>query len=130
MTPKHWLRQKRVWTQLLIGAGGLVVASVLFFFNAVRSLPDPEAIVDIQVSQSTKIYDREGKFLLYEIYCEEKRTIINSDEIPDIVRQATISIEDDSFYEHPAFDWRGVTRAIFVNIIRGRVVQGGSTITQ
>jgi len=115
---------------LLIGAGGLVVASVLFFFNAVRSLPDPEAIVDIQVSQSTKIYDREGKFLLYEIYGEEKRTIINSDEIPDIVRQATISIEDDSFYEHPAFDWRGVTRAIFVNIIRGRVDQGGSTITQ
>ena len=127
---RKWLRQKRVWAQLLIAAGGLFVATLVFFFNAVRSLPDPGEIADIQVSQSTKIYDREGEALLYEIYAEEKRTIISSDDIPDLVREATISIEDDSFYEHPAFDWRGVARAVVVNLIRGRVVQGGSTITQ
>ncbi|OGY57500.1 MAG: hypothetical protein A3C03_01690 [Candidatus Colwellbacteria bacterium RIFCSPHIGHO2_02_FULL_45_17] len=130
MNMRKWLSQKRVWAQLLIAAGGLFVATLVFFFNAVRSLPDPGEIADIQVSQSTKIYDREGEALLYEIYAEEKRTIISSDDIPDLVREATISIEDDSFYEHPAFDWRGVARAVVVNLIRGRVVQGGSTITQ
>lgn len=126
----RWFKQKRVFIQLLIGVIGLAVASLIFFFNITRSLPDPSEIVDIQVSQSTKIYDREGETLLYEIYGEEKRTVIDPSEIPDFVREATISIEDDSFYSHPAFDWRGVVRALFVNLIRGQVVQGGSTITQ
>ncbi len=126
----RWFKQKRVWAQLLVGAGGLALAVLLFFLNAIRSLPDPGEITDIQVSQSTKIYDREGETILYEIYGEEKRTIISSDDIPDVVRQATISIEDDSFYDHPAFDWRGVARALIVNLIRGRISQGGSTITQ
>jgi len=125
-----WFKRKHVWLQLLIAAGGLIFAVLIFFFNVTRSLPDPGDIADIRVSQSTKIYDREGKALLYEIYGEEKRTIIASEEIPDLVRQATISIEDDSFYEHPAFDWRGVVRAVFVNLIQGRIAQGGSTITQ
>jgi len=125
-----WFKKKSVWVQLLIGAGGLLVAVLIFFFNITRSLPDPGDISDIRVSQSTKIYDREEESLLYEIYGEEKRTIISSDDIPDIVRQATISIEDDSFYEHPAFDWRGFVRAVFVNLAKGRFAQGGSTITQ
>lgn len=119
-----------MWGQLAVAAAGLVVAVLLVFFNAVRTLPDPEDIVDIRVSQSTKIFDREGETLLYEIYGEEKRTIISSGDIPDVVRKATISIEDDSFYDHAAFDWRGVLRAVFINIIRGRADQGGSTITQ
>lgn len=126
----RWFKQKRVLIQLFIGFLGLIIASFIFFFNTIRTLPDPSDIVDIQVSQSTKIYDREGEALLYEIYGEEKRTIIESGDIPDVVRYATISIEDDSFYSHPAFDWRGVIRAVSVNLIKGRVVQGGSTITQ
>jgi len=126
----NWFKQKHVLIQLAIGFLGLVITILIFLFNTVRTLPDPSEIVNIQISQSTKIYDREGEALLYEIYGEEKRTVIDSTEIPDFVRYATISIEDDSFYSHPAFDWRGVLRAIAVNLIRGRVVQGGSTITQ
>ena len=126
----RWFKQKHVWVQLLVGLGGLALAVLLFLLNAVRSLPDPGEIANIQVSQSTKIYDREANTLLYEIYGEEKRTVISSEDIPEVVRQATVSIEDDSFYDHPAFDWRGVVRAVFVNLIRGRVAQGGSTITQ
>jgi 1A family penicillin-binding protein len=126
----QWFRQKHVLVQLTIGFLGLGVAGFIFFFNTTRALPDPSDIVDIQVSQSTKIYGRGGEALLYEIYGEEKRTIIDPDDIPDFVREATISIEDDSFYDHPAFDWRGVLRAVFVNLIQGQVVQGGSTITQ
>ena len=97
----QWFRQKHVFLQIIIGVSGLIVASLIFFFNTTRSLPDPSEILDIQISQSTKIYDREGTSLLYEIYGEEKRTIVSPSEIPDIVRQATVSIEDDSFYSHP-----------------------------
>jgi len=126
-----WFKQKHVLVQVGVGALGLVVASVIFLFNTIRTLPNPGEIVDIQVSQSTKIYDRGGTTLLYEIYGEEKRTIIASGEIPDVVRNATISIEDDSFYSHPAFDLRGIFRAVWKNIITGDPVgQGGSTITQ
>jgi len=126
----EWFRQKRVLVQILIGGIGIVIAGAIFIFNIFTSLPAPGEINDIQVSQSTKIYDRGGNTLLYEIYGEEKRTIVPPGDIPDIVRHATISIEDDSFYAHPAFDLRGIFRALIKNIVRGGVVQGGSTITQ
>lgn len=95
-----------------------------------KNLPDPTSFDARQVAQSTKIYDRTGKVLLYEIYGEEKRTVIPFDRIPTLVKQATIAIEDSGFYHHPAIDWRSVLRALWVNIKHGRVVQGGSTITQ
>jgi len=126
----QWFKQKRILPQLIIGFLGLAIAGFIFFFNVTRSLPKPEEIVDIQVSQSTKIYDRDGESLLYEIYGEEKRTIVEPSEIPNFVREATISIEDDSFYSHPAFDVRGIIRALVTNFIHGGIVQGGSTITQ
>lgn len=126
----NWFKNKKVLIQIGLVFGGIALSAIIFFINITITLPDPNEIVDIQVSQSTKIYARDGKTLLYEIYGEEKRTIIPPEEIPDFVRFATISIEDDSFYNHPAFDIRGLIRAFAVNIIRGRVAQGGSTITQ
>lgn len=125
-----WLKQKRITVQLIIAGVGILLAGGLYVFNILSSLPNPSEIADLRVSQSTKIYDREGDTLLYEIYREEKRTVIPSGDIPDVIRDATIAIEDNSFYSHPAFDWRGILRAVAVNLIRGQVVQGGSTITQ
>src|SRR3989344_4492033 len=96
-----------------------------------RELPDPKQFISShQIAQSSKIYDRTGQVLLYEIYGQEKRTIIPFDQIPDYAKKSTIAIEDQNFYGHSAFDWRAITRAFLVNIMKGRVVQGGSTITQ
>src|SRR3989344_2205771 len=50
--------------------------------------------------------------------------------MPDCVKWATIAIEDDNFYNNPAFDWRAILRALITDLIKGKVVQGGSTITQ
>ncbi len=100
------------------------------FIYFTTELPSAEDLTNLSIPESTKLYDREGEILFYEIYKDEKRTVIPSDQIPDILRHATLSMEDGSFYEHGAFDWRGLVRAIFVNLIRGTVVQGGSTITQ
>lgn len=118
----------------IYGAGALLFLFAISITIAVaiiyKNLPKPEELFNQRVSQSTKLYDREGKALLYEIHGEEKRTIIPFNEIPDAVKKATISIEDQGFYKHPAFDWKAIIRSIIKNIIYLRIEQGGSTITQ
>ena len=114
---------------LLVGSG-LVLWVLITFIKISKELPNPQQFIVRQINQSTKIYDKTGKVLLYEVHGEEKRTVIPFDEIPEYVKQAALAAEDQSFYQHSAFDWRAVIRAMIVNIIRGKFVQGGSTITQ
>ncbi|MDD5099139.1 MAG: transglycosylase domain-containing protein, partial [Candidatus Colwellbacteria bacterium] len=103
-------------------------ALVIIYFS--RNLPTVEQMSSREITESTKIYDRTGEFLLYEIHGEEKRTNLSADQIPDVIRKATIAIEDSGFYEHSAFDIKGILRAVLVDIMEGRRAQGGSTITQ
>ena len=110
----------------LIGIGA--IAALVFF--AIRTLPDPMRIVEKPVSQSTKIYDRTGQVLLYEIHGEERRTVIPFSDIPSSVKQATLAAEDDNFYNHSGIDFRGILRALYVDIRTQSISQGGSTITQ
>ena len=109
---------------LSLAAGGSVYVSSLL-----KDLPVLKQTSNQQLAQSTKIYDRTGKTLLYEIHAEENRTVIPFDEIPDYAKKATIAIEDRDFYSHSAFDWRAIVRATFNNLVRGKI-QGGSTIAQ
>ncbi len=106
------------------------VGSIIFVWSALSELPSLDLIQNREVSQSTKIYDRTGEKVLYEIYGEEKRTVLAFDQIPDTVKQATIAIEDKGFYDHSAIDLNGIMRAVFVNLRSGEIVEGGSTITQ
>ena len=108
---------------------GMVFAAFLFIYYS-KDLPSPEALNDLFVPESTKIYDRTETSLLYDIYGEQKRTIIAGGEMPDSIRDATVVIEDDQFYHHMGLDFRGILRALVVNLRGGEVRQGGSTITQ
>lgn len=101
-----------------------------FFLYLQRTLPDPESIATRKVGESTKIYDRTGDVLLYDIHGEEKRTIIPWEQIPDTIKKATLASEDSDFYNHKGLDLRGIARAFFKDIINMGVSQGGSTITQ
>jgi 1A family penicillin-binding protein len=112
------------------GAGAAALIFVFWGILVIKDLPNPELLEKRQVAQSTKIYDRTGEVLLYEIHGEEKRTVIPFEEVPEQVKQATIAIEDANFYSHSALDIRSILRALLVNLSRGRVSQGGSTITQ
>ncbi|MBI5079177.1 PBP1A family penicillin-binding protein [Candidatus Wolfebacteria bacterium] len=127
-------KKRKWWLKFLILFLLIAVAALFFVLSwlakLAKELPNPEQFVSRQIDQSTKIYDRTGKVLLYEVYGEEKRTVIPFNEIPDYAKKATLTIEDRGFYEHNAFDWRAIIRAAAVNIIKGQVVQGGSTITQ
>ncbi len=108
--------------------GILAVLAVSAYFA--KDLPDPTKISQRQVVESTKIYDRTGQVVLYDIHGEERRTVILFEEIPQFVKDATVVIEDDNFYHHFGLDWRGILRAAWSNLTGNRIAQGGSTITQ
>ncbi len=133
---KHELKKKRkvnygkVFKLAAFFVAVIFVLAVAAVMVLAKDLPSVDELTSQKMSQSTKIYDRTGQVLLYEINSGEKRTVVPFDKIPKSLKDATISIEDENFYNEPAFDWRGIARAVFVNITRGGVVQGGSTITQ
>lgn len=108
----------------------VVAVLAVFIIVTLRELPTPDQFGNREVSQSTKLYDRTGKTLIYEIHGDEKRTIVQFSEIPDTLKNAVLAAEDSNFYNEPAFDWRGILRAFFVNLKRGTTSQGGSTISQ
>ncbi len=95
------------------------------------TLPNPESFDSRIINQSTKIYARDQKTILYEVHGEEKRTLVGFDEIPDVIKKATLAVEDAEFYQHSAFDIKAIIRGVIINpIFRGTSIQGGSTITQ
>lgn len=107
---------------LLIFAIGLCA-----YFYIKTPVPD---LYGREISQTTIIYDRTGEHVLYEIHGEENRKIIAHQEIPDVVRIATLAAEDDNFYNHPGIDFWSIVRAMKVNLENKEILQGGSTITQ
>ncbi|MBI4119562.1 MAG: PBP1A family penicillin-binding protein [Parcubacteria group bacterium] len=121
---------RRIFNLCLILILSALIVSGAAFIYIFKSLPDPSQLNERQLVQSTKIYDRTGNVLLYEIHGEEKRTVVPYEEIPEYVKRAAVAIEDQNFYQHPAFDWRAILRALITDIIKGHFVQGGSTITQ
>ncbi len=106
------------------------IALLSFFLYLQRTLPDPESIATRKVGESTKIYDRTGQVLLYDIHGEEKRTVIPWEQIPDTIKKATLASEDSDFYNHKGLDLKGISRAFLKDIVHLGVSQGGSTITQ
>jgi 1A family penicillin-binding protein len=110
--------------------GAFILIGVISFWYFAKDLPSFEEISNRRITQSTKIYDRTGKVLLYEISNGQKRTKIPLSEIPEELKAGTISIEDANFYTEPGFSIKGTLRAFLTNLRRGRIVQGGSSITQ
>lgn len=95
-----------------------------------RGLPDPDKLTDRQVSQSTKIYDRTGEHLLFEIFTDKKRTLITLDRIPKHVIEGVIATEDTTFYEHRGIRPLSILRAIVVGTFTNKRIGATSTLTQ
>lgn len=112
----------------IFGAGFLFVAGIFLFFA--KDLPSPTSVKTRNVAESTKIYDRTGEHLLYDIHGEEKRTIIPFEQIPETVKYAAIALEDQEFYSHHGIKLTSIIRSALKDIIKGSAAQGGSTITQ
>ena len=76
----------------------------------------------------TTIIASDGTFLARLF--EQNRVLVDPDEIPAVLEQAVLAAEDSRFYEHPGYDLRSIARAALVNLDKGEITQGGSTITQ
>ncbi|HVO42662.1 MAG TPA: transglycosylase domain-containing protein, partial [Aggregatilineales bacterium] len=116
----------------IIFAGGGTALAVGGYFYYARGLPNPQAIVKArQQFETTLIYDRTGQNVLYQVSDPSAgdRLSVPLSEIPRSMIDATIAIEDKSFYQNPGFDIRGILRSIYI-AVSGGAVQGGSTITQ
>ncbi len=141
MAPPSWRARKaasKLWKFKFLTkfSNGLLIVVILFLmglFGAViffaTQVPSPEELTSRFVAQSTKIYDHDNE-LLYDIYEGQNRTPIKLSDVPDTVKQATISIEDKDFYKHSGFSVTGILRSVFNLALHQKVEGGGSTLTQ
>ncbi len=130
-TKKGGFRSPRNIPKGLLWGFLFFIFCLLFIFTYyAKDLPRPENFAERQLVQSTKIYDRSGETLLYEIYGEEKRTAVSLERIPEHVRQAVIAAEDANFYHHFGIDLKAIARSILINLKIMKPIYGGSTIPQ
>jgi len=110
----------------------IVSISAVLIWVSTLEIPDLSSFEDRRILQTTKIYDRTGEIILYDLNEDVRRTIIPFEEMSRHIKNATIAIEDERFYTHPGVDIRGIMRSAVVNLRRGDLLggQGGSTITQ
>lgn len=104
----------------------LSIAGVYYYFS--KNLPDLSLLINYHPNITTTVYSDQGE-LIGEFYIE-KRTVIPLTRMPEILIDAFISVEDSRFYEHKGISFFGIARAFFKNLKAGKIVQGGSTITQ
>lgn len=136
MSDSHVSRKTRMKNRfikelfLVVLSLGLAGTAFLIVFLASIELPDFNNFENRDIINSTKIYDRTGKIVLYNIHDNVRRTAVSIEEISPYIKLATISIEDAHFYEHYGFRPTSFIRAMIANVASGGYVQGGSTINQ
>jgi membrane peptidoglycan carboxypeptidase len=96
---------------LLLG-GAFIGFGLIIIWIATLKVPDFQAFDNRKVSNSTKIYDRTGEVLLYDIHQDTKRTAIPLDKMGDNIKHATISIEDENFYTNKGVSLKSIGRAV------------------
>lgn len=107
---------------------GLIVVQA-FSSRLEDSLARLEDLSNRPSFQTTTLFDRNGEEL-YQIFGEGRRTNVRLEDLPPYVGQATVAIEDDSFYQNPGIDLGSILRATLQNTREGEIVSGASTITQ
>jgi penicillin-binding protein 1A len=112
------------FTILVLAAAGIAAG----YYYLEPGLPSAAAIRDVQLQIPLRIYSRDGRLMAQ--VGEQRRTPVRFEEVPDIVVKAFLAAEDDRFFEHPGFDYQGITRAALNYLTTGERTQGGSTITQ
>lgn len=91
------------------------------------SLPGIEEMRRIELQVPLRIYSSDGQVIAQ--IGEQRRLPAAFEQIPEVVRQAFIAAEDEEFFEHSGFDYRGILRSALINLMPGSRTQGASTIT-
>ena len=116
---------KALQVVILLGMGAMVGVGLGLFISLSGVLP---TVGDFEAPEATIIYSSDG-IVLGRIFHED-RTNVPLKDIPKVMRDATVAIEDSRFYQHSGVDMRGIARALWQNLRGHRLAQGGSTITQ
>jgi len=129
---KVFKKIKKTETNLILFLAGLVIffggVGVIWVFSF--KIPDLNSFEDRKIVNSTKIYDRTGEFLLYDIHRDIRRTNIPFDQMGANIKNATVAVEDSDFYNHKGIRISSIIRASLTNLLGTGKTQGGSTITQ
>ncbi len=107
---------------------GLFMLGMVVFIWFSRNLPSPGE-VRTRTGKSTVFYDRNDK-VLFEMFEDKNRVPVKLKDIPETLKQATIAVEDKSFYSHSGFSTWGIVRSVVRSALTGRRLAGGSTLTQ
>ena len=122
---KLWLRRHPVRKRILIAVS--IPAAAFFLYYGIWALAFDMDKVS-RMPATSIIYDRHG-YVIQRLY-DENRILVDSSQIPDVLRKAVIAKEDERFYFHPGFDPIAISRALVINFAKGRISSGASTITQ
>jgi penicillin-binding protein 1A len=126
--PRSRLRQILRWTLwLAIPVLAIFAGTVIGLVYAFARVPLPD---EVPTAQTIVFLDQSGRTEIGTLTSQENRRVVKLDKIPLHVRQAVLAAEDRDFYEHGAISWRGLARATAANLLRRRISEGGSTITQ
>lgn len=120
------LAKELFFVVILLSFGTIAGLSLVYFFGT-ATIGEPSSYPE---HETTFLYDRTGEHILYRLYDEENRTILSHTDIPNSMRLVTIATEDEAFFKHFGVDPLALLRALSVNIRKGTIEQGGSTITQ
>src|SRR5882672_10464521 len=123
-----WFRAKHFWTQALLTAFAafLIILGILTIWVATLRIPDLQSFQNNILSGSTKILDKTGQILLYNLNQDVKQQVVPFDHISQNVKNATLAIEDEKFYEHKGIEITSIIRALLVDLQTLRFSQGGS----
>ena len=124
--PRTPLQRVLYWGGVLAIWG--VIFIVVFLAVFARGLPDTSSLYNVDRQPSITYLDRNGALIATR--GTQQAPPADLDSLPDYVPAAFIAIEDRRFWWHPGFDPIGMSRAMVTNLRAGRVVQGGSTLTQ
>ncbi len=133
MFKKHKKHRKQSLVMRIVAVGlvfGFFGTGLLLLWAASLQVPDLQSFEQRKVKQSTKIYDKTGDVLLYDIHENIQRTVTPLIDISRHIKNATVAIEDAAFYDHIGIRPLATFRAVFIQPLRGKGIQGGSTITQ
>jgi len=132
---RFWFSRDGAIMALKLLGIGIVLMFVLvvgLFAYYRKNLPDLKNISGTNIGGSITYYDRTGTKVLFQDYDSDKRIPVPANQISQYMNEATVSIEDRSFYTEGAFNIKGILRAAVSDLFGGSGggLQGGSTITQ
>ncbi len=123
---RRWGLMLLKWAVILTVWASLAITGLLLWFS--RDVPRPETALDAPRRPSLVLQDRAGR--VFATFGDVVGEPLRLSDMPPSLPAALVAVEDRRFWHHPGIDPVGISRAIWVNMNAGRLVQGGSTITQ